>query len=168
MRLSEHDRAAIDSVLQSIYALQDLDGFTATVMQQLPGLVDSELTSYNEVNFESRRMMVIIDSQSAQTLFHERQVAFEALMHENPLIEHSARVRDRPKKISDFISVEQWRQTAIYHEFYGQLDVNYQIALVLTLETEAIIAFAFNRSQNDFTERHRAILSMLQPHLTQA
>ena len=168
MALRIGDYEAINAMLEQIYDLHDLDSFVETTMQLLPPLVDADMTAFNEVNFRARRMTTVVDSADAQAFYQENQPVFERLMHQNPLIEHHARVRDQPKKISDFMTQKEWRQTDVYREIYSAIDGNYQIAMVLTLESEAIVAFAFNRFHRDFTERHREILTLLQPHITQA
>ena len=89
-------------------------------------------------------------------------------MHQNPLIAHYRKVEDGPRKISDFLSLDEWRSTAIYQKYYKQAGGEHQIAVVLPLEAPTLVAFAFNRVETDFSERERAILTKLQPHLTQA
>ncbi|MEM7172584.1 MAG: LuxR C-terminal-related transcriptional regulator [Pseudomonadota bacterium] len=168
MTLSTEDFSAILKILEEIYQLRDLDSFTETTMRLLPPLVESNLAALNEVNYEARRMQCILDSPEAQGIYDENQPHFEALMHENPLIAHYAEVRDEPKKVSDFLNDQEWQQTLIYRNFYAQIQGNYQIALVLPLKSETMVAYAFNRAASDFTERHRSLLAALQPHLTRA
>ncbi len=168
MALSDMDHAAIDRALKEIYALNDLDGFIVAAMRVLPKLIDADLAGYNEVNYEARRMMTIVDSPVIQKRYHEKQLLFESIMRQNPLIAHHEAARDGPRMISDFLSLEQWRATGIYQAYYGLIGAEFQIAFTLPVEEENQVAFAFNRSKSDFTERHRAILTILRPHLTQA
>lgn len=168
MKLTSADNAKISFALEHIYALQDLDGFMATAMQVLPQLVDSYMLSYNEVNYEARRMFSVLNSPVGMKYLGEKEPELISRLEQNPLIEHSSKVRDAPTKISDFITQDEWRNREVYKKFYGPLRVNYQMALVLPLDTPVIIAFAFNRIDRDFSERDRAILAALQPHLTLA
>lgn len=166
--LTKEDRLAIDRAIHSIYELQDLDAFVVEAMRVLPPLIQADLSAYNEVNYAERRMMTIIDSPTAQRWYHANQVTFEANMHQNPLIEYNSRTRAGPIKISDFISHKKWRDTTIYKSVYSEISGEHQIAVALPVDDETIVAFAFNRRESDFTERHREILAVLQPHLTQA
>jgi DNA-binding CsgD family transcriptional regulator len=168
MGLSVDDHAAINRALENIYVLRDLDEFIVSAMRELPALVESDMAAYNEVNYAGRRMTTVIDSPVGQTHWHEVQIVFETIMNQNPLIEYSSRVRGGPKKISDFISDEQWRETGIYQAVYRNVSGEHQIAVALPVDEAAIVAFAFNRRHNDFTERDRSILAIMQPHLTQA
>ncbi|MEM7172585.1 MAG: LuxR C-terminal-related transcriptional regulator [Pseudomonadota bacterium] len=166
MTLSQEDQQAVSQALEKIYAITDLDGYVVTCMEVLPGLIDADVGAYNEVNYEARRIVSLTDSPEVQQLYHERQQTFERLLFQNPLIEHDAQVRDGPKRISDFITQEQWQRRRLYQDAYRFIDANYQVAVALTLESPSIIAFAFNRAQSDFIDRDLDILSVLQPHLT--
>lgn len=168
MRLSSADHEILSEVLGRIYELQSLDDFIMTAMRGLPRLMDADLTGYNEVDYRGRRMLAVIDSPDAQRIYHRHQLQFEAQIQQNPLIAHYAKRHDGPRKISDFMSLAEWRATGVYQALYRHVGANYQIAVTLPLETPTIVAFAFNRNKSDFTERHRAILAYLQPHLTRA
>lgn len=168
MTLNAEDYTAIQRALEVIYAAQSADAFIVGAMQTLPALMNSDMAAYNEVDYSARRMTTIIDSADGQFHWHKIQVVFETLMNQNPLIEHSARTRGQPKKISDFVTSEEWRSTGIYQAVYQRISAEHQIAVTLLLDEDTIVAFAFNRAHNDFTERERALLTVLQPHLTQA
>lgn len=166
--LTQDDHAAIGFVLEEIYTLGDLDDFVVTAMKLLPPLIGSDKASYNEVDYAERRMMTVIDSPFAQRRYHEKQLVFESIMNQNPLIEHYSNVLDGPRRISDFLTDEQWRSTGIYQAYYGDIKGDYQIAVALPIDRTTIVAFAFNRTVSDFDDRQLEILTILQPHLTQA
>ena len=168
MKLNSRDQEAIHSALQRIYALTDLDGFTAASVQTLGELVTADISAFNEVNYPARRMLTVISDPEAQRFYQAHQLEFESLMHQNPLIEHYARKHDAPRKISDHMRLSDWKKTDIYEKIYSRFSGAFQMAMVLPLDSTAIVAYAFNRAQSDFTERHRALLTALQPHVTQA
>lgn len=168
MTISIDDQLSIDQFLKDIYAFQDLDAFIVTAMRDLPKLIECHTIGYNEVDYAGRRMMTIVNSPVVQKHYHDKQLVFESIMRQNPLIDHYAAGAGEPKKISDFLSLDEWRATALYQSYYGLIGAEHQIAVALPIEDGSAIAFAFNRSESDFTERHRCILTILQPHLTQA
>ena len=169
MALSAEDRRRIDDCLPRIYALQDLDEFSVCLMRELPKLVASELAGFNEVNYRARRMITVLDSAEAQLLYQEIRPDFERIMHQNPLIAHyHENIGDAPRKISDFLPVSKWRRTPLYQKYYSKVDATYQIAVSLVMQGPTIVAVAFNRMAKDFSERDRAVLSALQPHLVRA
>ncbi len=168
MALTDDDYHRINTALRRLYALQDLDDFVVTSMLVLPELIESNAAAYNEVDYAARRMMTVINSHPMQTHYHEIQLLFESTMHQNPLIEHYRRVNDGPKKISDFLSQEEWRGTGLYQSFYRPFRGEHQIAVALPVEGPSLVAFAFNRGESDFTEDDREILTFMQPHLAQS
>lgn len=168
MTLSIKDHLSIDQFLKNIYVFQDLDDFIVTAMRDLPNLIECHTIGYNEVDYAARRMMTVVNSPVVQKHYHDKQLVFESIMRQNPLIDHYSAGADEPKRISDFLSLDEWRATALYQSYYGVIGAEHQIAVALPVEDGSAIAFAFNRSESDFTERHLSILSILQPHLTQA
>ncbi len=66
------------------------------------------------------------------------------------------------------MTVEAWRETDLYREFYRHFNLSYQMVVSLPAEAPSLIGIAFNRRNTDFDENDRAILSLLRPHLVQA
>jgi DNA-binding CsgD family transcriptional regulator len=78
-------------------------------------------------------------------------------------------------KISDFYSARQWHSAAIYSDYFRAQEFEHQLALCLptTPGSDAgpgrTIRMAFFRGPGrDFSERDRALLALLRPHLHQA
>ena len=68
-------------------------------------------------------------------------------------------------KISDFLAQEDYHRLELYQDVYRHMGVEYQISATIKLEPDRITAFALSRQRSDYTERDRAILEMLRPHL---
>jgi DNA-binding CsgD family transcriptional regulator len=78
-------------------------------------------------------------------------------------------------KISDFYSARQWHSTGMYSDIYRPQE--YEHSLMLTLPDPAGVTagpgrtvklFFFRGPGPDFSERDRALLTLLRPHLHQA
>jgi DNA-binding CsgD family transcriptional regulator len=78
-------------------------------------------------------------------------------------------------KISDFYSARQWHSTGMYSDIYRPQE--YEHSLMLTLSDPAgltagpgrtVKLFFFRGPGPDFSERDRALLTLLRPHLHQA
>ena len=144
---------------------QSLESFRACLLERLPGLVPSGITSYNEIEADGR-FVLAMDPMDAWTTQRERD--FLRLAHEHPLIVHYKETQDsRPTKISDFLTHRAFRRTELYRHVYGPMGVEYQMALTLPAAAGAVIGIALNRDRHDFDERERALLDMLRPHLVQ-
>jgi DNA-binding CsgD family transcriptional regulator/PAS domain-containing protein len=70
-------------------------------------------------------------------------------------------------KVSDFVSLTQWRQTRRYNEFLRLRHQGYQLMFV-SAEQLPKLAVSLNRATTDFTEEERSLLNLLRPHLIQA
>jgi len=75
-------------------------------------------------------------------------------------------------KISDFYSARQWHSAAVYCDYYRAQEFEHQLALCLPILPGSYagpgrtIRLAFFRGRGrDFSERDRALLGLLRPHL---
>jgi DNA-binding CsgD family transcriptional regulator len=81
----------------------------------------------------------------------------------------------RITKISDFYSGRQWHSIGMYSDFFRLLGLEHQLILALpeapgrTAKPGRTVRLVFNRGPGpDFSERDRALLALLRPHLHQA
>ena len=81
-----------------------------------------------------------------------------------------------PFKISDFYSARQWHSTGMYTDFTRPMGVEHCLALCLpeappgtAATSERHVRLDLRRSSGpDFSDRDRAVLTLLRPHLHQA
>jgi DNA-binding CsgD family transcriptional regulator len=71
-------------------------------------------------------------------------------------------------KITDYLSNSQFRRTGIYNEFYKRVGVERQVAFAMDVAPQLLVTCALSRTNKDFNERDRAVLSHLSPHLIAA
>jgi DNA-binding CsgD family transcriptional regulator len=78
-------------------------------------------------------------------------------------------------KIADFYSARQWRCTGMYCDIYRPLGLAHELQLCLPDPAgraagpgRTFRMFFFRQSGPDFSERDRALLTLLRPHLHQA
>ena len=70
-------------------------------------------------------------------------------------------------KVSDFVSLTQWRQARLYNELFRLPNQNYQLAFI-SAEQLPKLAVSLNRTSTAFSEEERSLLNLLRPHLIQA
>ena len=69
-------------------------------------------------------------------------------------------------KVSDFLTTKELRQREIYWEYFHPWGVEYQISVGLDAPLSHTKVFVLDRmGGRDFTERDRAVLDLLRPHL---
>jgi DNA-binding CsgD family transcriptional regulator len=78
-------------------------------------------------------------------------------------------------KIADFYSTRQWHSTAMYCDIYRPLGIEHELMLTLPAVPSPVCGpgrtlrlFFFRGPGADFSERDRALLVLLRPHLHQA
>ena len=80
-------------------------------------------------------------------------------------------------KLSDFYSARRWHSTALYSDYFRLYGTEHQLLMVLpagpgpTTGPGRTVRLEFSRDERgapDFSERDRALLSLLRPHLHQA
>lgn len=158
-----------DAFLRKLYRLKDIDAFALFVMKELPPLVASDATAYTEINTLRRRTFSVIDTPEGQRVLEARTPQFEAYINQHPLIRHFEKnPDDGPRKVTDFLTVDAWKKTDIYQQFYRYFDLNYQMVIIMPATPPNVVGVVLNRRDRDFDEDDRRILATLQPHLTQA
>jgi len=167
-RLSRRDlRAVLDFVAQ-VNATADLDGFVTETTRGVARIMPADTTVYNEVNIGRRRINWFVEPDEGDRFPDSRQI-FARHMREHPILQFRKREHDgKAIKVSDFLSRPDWRQTALYNEFYRRMRLEHSISISLSTPAPLMIEFTLLRETLDFTERERAILDLLRPHLATA
>jgi DNA-binding CsgD family transcriptional regulator/GAF domain-containing protein len=140
----------------------------AACMTAVAGLVECDSVTYNEVDPAGRSISWLVEPADAVDL-PDGAAIFAAHMHEHPLIAHHARTPTAGAlRISDLITLREFRRTALYQEFFGPLSITRQIVLTLPTSDGLVIGLALDRARRDFSEEDRTVLDLLRPHLTRA
>ena len=166
--LTQRDFRRLSQFLQRSYSICELPQFRRQVVANLPEVLPSDVTVFNEVDTR-RRQLHHVTSPPAAMDFPDSVPIFEAHMHEHPLIAHSVIERKQGVvKISDFMSMTRFRELGIYREFFRRVGTDHQMVCVIASEDSPLIGIAVNRSGKDFSERERNLLLLALPHLRQA
>ncbi|HVS04700.1 MAG TPA: LuxR C-terminal-related transcriptional regulator [Candidatus Dormibacteraeota bacterium] len=166
-RLGPSDYQSVLNVVREIHEIERMDDFPHRAMAGIGRLIESDLLTYNEIDTRRRRAFMV--QEPAGAIGATQLQTFERLAHQHPLINHYARIRDsRPRKISDFLSLAEFRRLDLYQEFFRDVAVSYQMAVTIPSANALVIGIALNRARRDFSERDRSVLDLLRPHLVQA
>ena len=166
-RLGPSDYEAVLAFVRQLYAVDRVEDFPRRAILGIGGLIPCDILTFNEI--EPLRQRARMVEEPAGVLSASQVATFEHFANQHPLITHYARTRERrSRKISDFMSLSQFRRLDLYVEFFGRLSINYQIAVTIPSSPDLVIGIAVNRSRPDFSDRDRAVLDLLRPHLIQA
>jgi DNA-binding CsgD family transcriptional regulator len=165
--LAEKDVRALLEFVGDCYSQPSLDELRPAMLPGLTALVPNDITTYNEVDFAAEEMIAF--DEPAGTMPEEAPEFFVRYGEQNPLVRFFRAGADgRPRKWSDFIDRRQLHATDLYRLLYERMGVEYQMAFTLPSAPELLIGLALNRGRRDFSERDRAVLNLVRPHLIQA
>jgi DNA-binding NarL/FixJ family response regulator len=165
-RLQQRDlRATLDFV--GGLETRDLDSFRSSVVGGLRRLVPCDVATYDEINADSGEVFWLTDPGEHATIADDD--AFVRNIAEHPVIEHHRVTGDgTPRTFSDFYSRKQLHATALYNEFFRPMDIGTQVGMLFYGPTPAIVGLTLNGERTDFSQRDRAVLDILRPHLGRA
>lgn len=166
-RLGQRDLEASLSYLRGLYAMGDPARFKRHVLETIPDLIPSELTTYNELDL--RTLENAWEWNPTPPDFAELTEVFSLHMDENPCVAYYRRTGDgRATRISDFLTLRKLRELGYYSEYLSRVGLEYRMSIVIPKPPHSVIALALGRSGKDFSERDRLLLDLLRPHLLQA
>lgn len=145
-------------------AALDKASYARLGVEGLPALVASEFTTLSICHLASGKREVF--GLPAGALTPEDRAAFDRHFHEHPLVRFHAYQGGRvPQRISDSVPFEQFRRSALYNDYYRRIGIDHAIALPIYVRDGLLVSFVLNRTRRDFTDRERALLDVLRPHL---
>ena len=138
--------------------------FAQLGVEQLPQLVASEFTTLSICHLASGRREVF--GLPAGALSEQDRAAFDRHFHEHPLVRYHAYQGGRgTQRISDSLPIEQFRRSALYNDYYRRIGIDHAMALPIYVRDGVLVSFVLNRTRRNFTDRERALLDVLRPHL---
>ncbi len=144
----------------------DKSVFARLGVEKLPRLVASEFTTLSICHLVSGRREVF--GLPAGALSAQDRAAFDRHFHEHPLVRYHAYQGGRStQRISDSLSREQFRRSALYNDYYRRIRIDHAMALPIYVRDGVLVSFVLNRTRRDFTDRERILLDVLRPHLAQ-
>lgn len=165
---AQFDWAPVIEVIELIAAIEDAGEFGIGALRALAEVVPFDLGSFNEVDPDAGRAFfcAVPDVEQYPS---SAVAAFPGLVHQNPILQYQRRTGDgSARRISDFLSAEEFHELDLYQDVYALIGVEYQVALGLVTKEPLVVAFALSRGERDFSDEELAVLDALRPHLIQA
>ena len=130
----------------------------------LPRLVPSELTTLSICDLDTGHRSVVSDQRAA---ISKREIeVFDRHFHEHPLVrDHGRNPLAVARRISDLVSAVAFRRTPLYNDYYRPIRLDHAMAVPIHVCDNQLVSFVFNRSGRDFSDRDRACLESIRPHL---
>jgi len=163
--LTDRDfRAALDLLGAIGEAGSDKAGFARLGVERLPSLVASEFTTLSVCDLVSGRREVY--GLPGASLSADERAAFDRHFKQHPLVRFHGYDGGRvTQRISDCLPLARFRESALYNDYYRRIRIDHAMALPIFVRDGLLVSFVLNRSRRDFSDRERALLDVLQPHL---
>ncbi len=159
-------RGALELV-QRVSETADPDAFASVATRGLRELIPCDIASYNEINLDLGRTVVLVDPDDAQRA--DAEDAFGRNAREHPIAVHYARHGGGPAlRMSDFLADRAFRRTALYAELFLPVDGKYLLSSPLPMPPGLVVGFGLVRGSRDFVDRECELLDLLAPHLAGA
>ena len=159
-RLLESDYRKAFEVLYAAGEVKGPVAFPEPVLQTFRELVPCDVVTFHERS-QSRDGVLVYTGEPLGIMTPEIRAEHRRLQHEDPLQPtHGAH------KLTDFVSVREFRHCDLYQHVHRPLGIEYMLWLYLEPgNTDARLEF--DRADSDFRERDRRVLDLLHRHLRQ-
>jgi DNA-binding CsgD family transcriptional regulator len=138
--------------------------FARQGVEGLRALVASDLTTLSICNLATGHRSVVSDVAGA--LSRREIAAFDRHFHEHPLVRaHGRNPGAVTQRISDLVPAATFRRTPLYQDYYRPIGVEHAMAVPIHVQGDELVSFVLNRSGRDFTDRDRACVEAIRPHL---
>src|SRR4051812_1667702 len=160
-------RRLID-LIGAAHAFADIDSFREGIPHLLRQAVPADVGSYNEFDDDPSRVWWTSDPHVPVS--EDLGAKFAELSPQNPVLAHIATTGDgTPRRMSDFVSRDEFRATRLYKEFYRHVGVEYLLGLALPSRPPVVIGLGLTRGGDvDFHDTDVALMAAARPHLIQA
>jgi DNA-binding CsgD family transcriptional regulator len=155
-----------ERVLRFVTAAEELGGdqpFTPQTLEELGKLVPADGVAYCELDRVRQRGRLIVDRPGDFDWCPP--VSYWDIADEHPICRRHTRGDFRALKLSDFLSLRQLRKSRVYAVWFRPVGVDRELNVAIPSPPWHEKMFLFDRQPGqDFTERDRLVLDLLQPH----
>jgi len=166
-RLSASDLEGALRFVAEASAETGSDPFPGPVLEHLRRLVGADWAAYCELDRRRRRGIVIVESPEFDVDVVEDERTFWRIVEHHPLCQAQRRGRFDALKLSDFHTRRELHRLEVYADWFRPYGIEYELEVGIPSPLDHTKTFLFDNERRDFTERDRALLNLLQPHLIQ-
>lgn len=167
MQLGRADIEAVLDFLAEVDGLDDQEPYSVGLLQRLRRLIPSAVISYQEADLRSRRYATLIADDVAAV---DDDTDNDLYWRVGPcaIADYRARTGDLTTvRMSDVIGRTRYHEQPIYREYFAPGAIEYVLDLGLGAGRDGYrsVVLLRERDESDFSERDRAVMESLRPHL---
>jgi DNA-binding CsgD family transcriptional regulator len=160
LRVADY-RGALD-LIGDAQGCRDAAEFRSVVSERLYRLIGADMANVGECHGGS---LGVYDDYPRNTLTASAAEAFRTFGYQHPGIVASWNGLHDAIRVSDFLSMREWRRLDVYQECHRHIGGEHEIGMTVVIAPDSRAGFSLERSTSDFTERERELLDTLRPHL---
>jgi DNA-binding CsgD family transcriptional regulator len=172
MRYTQQDFEAVLEFVEGLYAWRGLQDFAGRAMRSLARIIPTERVIYGDFDIERQAARLALEP----TIIRDEDGAVNAALTglerrfgDHPLYQYYLQVRDGgAQKITRVMTRSRYLQYCHTDEAIRQLGGKYQMGVFFSAGPTIVTSVLLTRGERDFTERERALMNMMYPHLVQA
>jgi DNA-binding CsgD family transcriptional regulator len=172
MRYTQQDFEGVLQFVEQLYGHRGLDDFADRAMRSLTGIVAAERVIYGDFDIErqaARLSMQPAIIMEGTGVVDSALTGLERRFGSHPLYQYYQQIRDgRAQKVTRVMTKSRFDAWCASDEFIAQLGGRFQMGIFFPAGPTVVTAIVLTRSARDFSERERALLNTIYPHLTQA
>jgi DNA-binding CsgD family transcriptional regulator len=165
--LSHGDLETLLAAINNLNASNDLQTLPERALSTVSRIIHADSVAFT--GFSSSGEYAGIGWENSEAISPSDLEVFVQYMHENPLF--AAFVIERRTetlKITDLISLADFKRTNVYNEFYRRVGVTNQLVTPMTISDDLVISCSINTVKEDFSDRDKLILTLIAPHIANA
>jgi DNA-binding CsgD family transcriptional regulator len=176
MRFTQQDFEGALDFVRDLYDHRGLEDFADRTMGALLRLIGAERVIYGD--FEVERQAARLAMQPAIVKEPDGTVdgvvngalsGLERSFGQHPLYRYFLQTGDgRPQKATQVMTRTQYRKYCENDDFARQLGAKFQMGVFFAAGPSVVTAILLTHSERDFSQRERALMNRLYPHLVQA
>jgi DNA-binding CsgD family transcriptional regulator len=143
------------------------DPFPPPVLEHLRRLVGADWATFCELDRRRRRGIAIVETPVPDVDADEDEDTFWRIVEDHPLCRAQRRGRFDALKLSDFHTRRELHRLELYADWFRPFAIECELEVGIPSPLDHTKTFLFDNERRDFTERDRALLNLLQPHLVQ-
>jgi DNA-binding CsgD family transcriptional regulator len=164
MKLELADWEIINECLLHIYRETEPTRHTRVMLEVVGRLAPGRYIVLNKMHIPTRRFS--LESLPAGLAEREEIPTIVRYLDQSPFVHYYVATGDPQwKTISDFMPVEDFYATELHQLGLSRVGVNSQMCGMLAVVDQVAYGLTINRSDDGFSERERAMLNVLHPHL---
>lgn len=163
--ISRKDLIALLSAIERLHSDNNPLTLAERTLQAVIGLIPNEITSFDAFGGDSHYNGYLWYSP-AGTVSEKSVERLGELVHEHPMFQDvMVEQRMTTAKISQYMPLAKFQETALYHEFYKHIGGDTQMMTAFNVSPQLFVTCSLHQQKKDFTERDLAVLGVLAPHL---